>query len=103
MRHLARRADVIRAKPAALADTVHDWHESQSAGGEDNGFSFHDATGYALYTTVARALDMFHNDKEAWWGMMMNGMTSDLSWESSAKKYLSLYQTAIAKRRTRLI
>ncbi|MEO8168869.1 MAG: glycogen synthase, partial [bacterium] len=88
-------------KTGGLADAVHDWHESQSVGGEGNGFSFYDATGYALYTTVVRALDMFANDKESWWGMMMNGMTADLSWDSSAKKYMALYQTAVDKRRTR--
>lgn len=88
---------VVR-KTGGLADTVHDWHESQAVGGEGNGFSFYDATGYALYTTVVRALDMFNNDEEAWWGMMMNGMTADLSWDSSARKYITLYKMAVEKR-----
>ncbi len=83
-----------------LADTVHDWHEHQSYGSnEGNGFAFTDATGYALYTTVARAVEMFYDDKEAWWGMMMNGMNADLSWDASARKYMKLYEMAIEKRR----
>jgi starch synthase len=89
----------IVRKTGGLADTVHDWHENQSLGGEGNGFSFYDATGYALYTTVVRAINMFYNDKETWWGMMMNGMGADLSWDSSARKYLRLYEMAVEKRK----
>ncbi len=90
----------IVRRTGGLADTVHDWHEFQSLGGEGNGFSFYDATGYALYTTVVRAIDMYYNDKETWWGMMMNGMGADLSWDSSARKYLKLCEMAVEKRKS---
>jgi starch synthase len=89
----------IVRKTGGLADTVHDWHEFQSLGSDKgNGFSFHDATGYALSTTVARAVDMFHNDKRTWHRMMMNGMNADFSWKASARKYVHLYEMAVRKR-----
>ena len=73
-------------------DTVLDWHEYQSYGFETgNGFSFNDATGDALLATVQRATAMFTN-KETWARIMMNGMSADLSWDASARKYVKLYE-----------
>ncbi|MBI5474951.1 MAG: glycogen synthase [Ignavibacteriae bacterium] len=83
-----------------LADTVHDWHEHQARGStEGNGFLFDDATPYALYTTVERAVNTFYIDKDAWRQMMINGMSADYSWDSSARKYMRLYEMAMEKRR----
>lgn len=82
-----------------LADTVHDWHESTWNGRDDgNGFSFHDATGYALFTTVRRAVTLFH-DRQVWRKIQRNGMQQDFSWNASAKKYIGVYGTALARRR----
>lgn len=90
----------IVRKTGGLADTVNDWHEFQSLGSDaGNGFSFHDATGYALSTTVSRAVHMFYNDKRTWHRIMMNGMNADVSWETSAQKYVQLYKMAVKKRR----
>ena len=97
----------IVRKTGGLADTVHDWHEYQAlgslsagqAGAEGNGFSFNDATAYALQTTVERAVSVFYNDKETWHRLMMNGMSADLSWDSSARKYMALYEVAVDKKR----
>jgi len=89
----------IVRKTGGLADTVHDWHEFQAQGSnEGNGFSFHDATGYALHTTVTRAVHMFLNDQQTWHRMMMNGMSADFSWEASAQQYRQLYTMAMEKR-----
>jgi starch synthase len=90
---------VVR-KTGGLADTVHDWHEFQSFGNSDgNGFSFNDAAGYALQDAVWRAVTMYATNKRTWHQMMMNGMNADLSWDWSARKYMKLYEMAIAKRR----
>jgi starch synthase len=84
-----------------LADTVHDWHEFTYRGLDTgNGFSFNDATGYALQTSVERALGIFSNDKNTWLKIQRNGMQSDFSWKASAVKYLRLYERAITKRRS---
>ncbi|MFA6456670.1 MAG: glycogen/starch synthase [Bacteroidota bacterium] len=89
----------IVRKTGGLADTVQDWHEYQAMGQETgNGFSFIDATGFALQATVKRAIDSFHIPEE-WKTIQRNGMTKDFSWDSSAKKYLHLYELAASKRR----
>lgn len=89
----------IVRKTGGLADTVQDWHEFKARGEEiGDGFSFNDATGYALHTTVRRAVETFH-DKPTWKKIQLNGMKRDYSWTVSAKKYVALYERAIKKRR----
>ena len=89
----------IVRKTGGLADTVWDWDELQSHGRDDgNGFSFVDATPYALSTTVHRALQAFKH-KKIWAKIQQNGMKRDFSWKTSAAKYVELYNKAIAKRR----
>jgi starch synthase len=91
-------APMVR-KTGGLADTVNDWHELSAAGNHNgNGFSFNDATGYALATTVERATRLFH-EKPSWKQLQENGMMRDLSWNASAKKYIALYELALSKRR----
>jgi starch synthase len=89
----------IVRKTGGLADTVQDWHEYQSLGEDTgDGFSFADTSGTALHAAVKRAIDSYHIPEE-WKKIQINGMSKDLSWESSAKKYLELYDLAAAKRR----
>jgi starch synthase len=89
----------IVRKTGGLADTVRDWHEyaaqQQFIG---NGFSFYDATSYALTHAVKRAIDSFHIPDE-WKTIQQNGMKEDFSWEHSAKQYIQLYEKAIQRRR----
>ncbi|HCV41964.1 MAG TPA: hypothetical protein DGH68_00655 [Bacteroidetes bacterium] len=89
----------IVRKTGGLADTVHDWDEQKAMGLDNgNGFSFVDATGNALSTSVYRALEVFKN-KPLWHRIQMNGMKRDFSWRASAKKYLELYEKAVARKR----
>ncbi len=91
----------IVRKTGGLADTVQDWHEFNGMGREiGDGFSFNDATGYALHTTVRRAIETYH-DKAIWRKIQRNGMLRDYSWTASAKKYVDLYRKAIDKKRRR--
>jgi starch synthase len=84
----------IVRKTGGLADTVYDWHELSSHGNPNgNGFSFNDATGFALSATVNRAIEAFH-DKDTWRKIQQNGMAMDLSWRTSAKRYIDLYRLA---------
>lgn len=90
----------IVRRTGGLADTVLDWHEYQSkSSDEGNGFSFNDATGEALFTTTARAVDIYLHDMPTWHRIMMNGMNANFSWEASARKYMALYEQALTKRR----
>lgn len=88
----------IVRKTGGLADTVFDWHEFKNYGFESGtGFSFNDATPFALYSAVRRSIDTFH-DKEVWKKIRKNGMMMDFSWERSASDYIKLYERAVAKR-----
>lgn len=89
---------VVR-KTGGLADTVFDWHELQSFGSDKGtGFSFNDATGYALYTTLNRAIETYHN-KAVWRKIQLNGMNQNYSWEKSAERYIQLYEQAVHRRK----
>ncbi|MBL7960692.1 glycogen synthase GlgA [bacterium] len=89
----------IVRKTGGLADTVQDWHEFKERGNETgDGFSFNDATGFALHTTVLRAVETFR-EKKTWRKIQENGMNRDYSWRVSAKKYMTLYEMATKKRR----
>jgi len=88
----------IVKRTGGLADTVHDWDELVSFGLETGtGFSFNDHTGYALLTSVQRALNNFKN-KTVWKKIQLNGMARDYSWKHSAEQYIELYGLAKKKR-----
>jgi starch synthase len=74
-----------------LADTVDRYSEKT---GEGNGFMFKNYDAEALLKEIQRAIKVF-DDKKTWSKIMKNGMKSDFSWSSSAKKYLDLYKTIL--------
>ncbi len=84
----------IVRRTGGLADTVRDYHEFN---GQGNGFSFWDFTPYALYTSVYRALELFHQ-KNIWLEIVKRGMSEDFSWQKSARKYMEVYRRAKSKR-----
>ncbi len=75
-----------------LADTVIKYDEKT---GEGNGFVFKQYEAAAMVKELKRALKIFE-DKKAWLKIMKNGMRSDFSWNSSAKKYIDLYKTILS-------
>lgn len=78
----------IVRKTGGLADTVKDFHEFDEKG---NGFSFEEATPFALLSTIKRALDIYKN-KKTWKEIMLRGMKEDFTWKHSAKMYFELYE-----------
>lgn len=74
-----------------LADTVTKFDEKTEEG---NGFVFKQYNAAAMLKELKRALKIFE-DKKAWAKIMKNGMKSDFSWNSSAKKYIELYKTIL--------
>ncbi|MDZ7266869.1 MAG: glycogen synthase GlgA [candidate division KSB1 bacterium] len=84
----------IVRRTGGLADTVHDYHEFH---GQGNGFSFRDFTPYALFTSVQRAVRLFH-EKAIWREMVRRGMSEDFSWQHAAQKYLEVYRLAAARK-----
>jgi len=81
---------VVR-ETGGLADTVSQFDEKTGGG---NGFVFRQYNSANMIKELKRALKIF-KDKKLWTRIIKNGMKSDFSWDSSAKKYLDLYKTIL--------
>ncbi len=81
---------VVR-RTGGLADTVQDLTKDLNEG---TGFVFRDYDSKAMSTAVQRAVDAY-KDREGWHKVIQGIMVLDFSWESSAKKYQSLYDRAL--------
>jgi starch synthase len=88
---------VVR-KTGGLADTVVDATAKNISDGTATGFTFLEPDSTAMLTALFRALSLYKNNT-AWKTMQRRGMRQDLSWESSARKYLKLYQRLLQEHR----
>ena len=79
---------VVR-RVGGLADTVQD--AGALAG---NGFVFDEATPGALAAAVQRAARLRAQEPAAWRALQTRGMSADLAWSGSARRYLDLYRSA---------
>ncbi len=77
-----------------LADTVTDFDPET---GHGNGFAFKSYDPLALYGTIIRAVENYKY-RDTWRRLMLQVMSEDHSWETSAHKYVDLYRRAIASR-----
>jgi len=89
---------IVRAT-GGLIDTVEECSLKADAG---TGFVFFQEDPASLEQTILRAVDIYKNNPEAWRRLMIRGMAKDFSWKRSAQEYLTLYESAIAKRRLSL-
>lgn len=80
---------IVRAT-GGLDDTIEPFDPRTGRG---TGFKFREYEGRALLAAVREALRCFR-DQKAWRKLMLNGMTQDFSWKTSAADYLRLYQQA---------
>ncbi|MFM7149592.1 MAG: glycogen synthase, partial [Gemmataceae bacterium] len=78
---------VVRAT-GGLADTVR--HGV-------TGFTFHNYAVDDFWNALCEALYIWRKDPESWQSIQQKGMTSDFSWETSARTYQQLYEWAIAR------
>jgi starch synthase len=85
---------IVRAT-GGLADTITDFNPKTGRG---VGFVFREYSPDALLATIRRAVEAFQ-DKEQWKALVQRGMTTDYSWNSSARKYVDLYQQALSNLR----
>ncbi len=83
----------IVRETGGLADTVIKYNEKT---GEGNGFVFKKYDPKEMLAEIQRAIRIFNNDKAAWEKLMKTGMTTNFSWENSAKKYVDLYKKVIS-------
>jgi starch synthase len=74
-----------------LADTVSNYNEADGTG---TGFMFDDLTPQAIYNTVGWAIWAYYNRREHIEAMRIRGMKQDFSWERSAGKYVTMYESA---------
>jgi len=80
-----------------LADTVVD---ADMYPGNGNGFIFNEYSPEALKGAVSRALAAF-TDRPRWKTIIRRGMEEDFSWDSSARRYVDLYEKAVQKKRSK--
>lgn len=84
---------VVR-KTGGLADTVSPYNPKTETG---TGFIFEQYDATTLIIQIVRALEVYRH-KEIWNSLMKRAMSEDFSWDASARKYVELYNKAIAKR-----
>ncbi len=70
-----------------LDDTVQDFDRTTMDG---NGFKFYPFAASRLLEKIYEAL-LVYADRDLWRTLMGNGMRADYSWESSARRYVELY------------
>ncbi len=78
---------VVR-ETGGLADSVHEFNLKT---GEGNGFLFSSYKIENLLATMKKAVHIFQ-DQKTMAKLIKNAMSCDFSWESSAKKYIQLYE-----------
>lgn len=80
---------VVR-KTGGLSDTVMHYNSETKEG---NGFVFEHYTADGLMWALDEALKVYHSDE--WLNVVKNAMSCNFSWESSADKYIELYEKII--------
>lgn len=74
-----------------LRDTVEPYNQYTGTG---NGFAFANYNAHEMFDTINKAIEIFKNKAE-WNGIIVNAMTSDYSWQQSAKQYQEIYKRMI--------
>lgn len=77
----------IVRETGGLKDTIIPYNQYTSNG---NGFSFTNYNSDELMDAINKALNLY-KDKDSWNKLVINAMTSNNSWENSAKNYINLY------------
>ncbi len=80
----------IARATGGLADTVINYKNKAA---KATGFTFRNASSSELMDAVRAAYQLYTTDKSAWTNIVTNIMKLDYSWNSSAKKYIRLYET----------
>lgn len=86
----------IVRETGGLADTITNATETTLADRTANGFSFADASSYALSMAIDRAVRAYRQP-DVWRQIVETGMRQDWSWDRSARQYVELYERTLAK------
>ncbi|MDQ2085023.1 glycogen synthase GlgA [Herbivorax sp. ANBcel31] len=79
----------IARETGGLAETIVDVETNKEEG---NGFLFKRFCAEDMIKKINRGIQFYKNNKERWNKLMENAMTTDFSWDKSAKEYMVLYQ-----------
>jgi starch synthase len=79
-----------------LADSIIDTNENSLKNKTANGFVMSEANANALLSTIQRAVQVYKESPKIWQQIQKNGMSLNLSWDSSAQKYLAMYEKLLA-------
>lgn len=88
----------IVRRTGGLADTVVSFRPSTIKSKSATGFHFIDASSDVLLSTIILALYVY-KEYGTWNSMIKSGMSTDLSWERSAKQYTKLYRAMEREKR----
>lgn len=84
----------IARETGGLKDTVIDIDKDEKLG---NGFTFVEKTPQAFFDALRRAVETYKHNPDLWIEMMKRGLRTDFTWKNSAKKYLEVYNEALAR------
>lgn len=82
----------IVRETGGLKDTVIPYNETTGIG---TGFSFREYRQEDLSLIMNYALDVYYNNREAWYSLVNQAISSDNSWSKSANEYKNLYERII--------
>lgn len=71
-----------------LRDTVVPYNKFT---GEGCGFTFSNVNGQDMLHVIQQAVDLYFSNKKAWRALQKKAMSTDFSWDNSAKKYMDIY------------
>lgn len=80
----------IVRETGGLKDTVSPYNEYT---GEGTGFSFTAYNADDMIHVINYAMRTYYDNRKAWDNIVKNAMKEDFSWEASADKYISLYES----------
>jgi len=86
----------IVRRTGGLADTVENYNEKT---GDGTGFMFDYLSPSSIYDTVGWAVWAWYNKRDHIEKMRKRGMAIDFSWETSAQKYVEMYEAALKSRK----
>ncbi len=77
----------IAHRTGGLIDSINSGH---------NGFLFKDYATQALQETIEKAVDIWRHEKKKYKEMVESALSTDFSWDKSAKEYFRLYEKLIS-------
>ena len=80
----------IVRETGGLKDTVHPYEAWCGAG---NGFTFASYNAGDMLYVINQAVDLYHNNRDAFRRLQKEGMTTDFSWDKSAAAYNEIYRS----------